>query len=151
MTAALLYYKTSEDGRPLRQEILSVSPWYVYELILTNAQMTIDEGLLTSQDSPFEGISFDVFVRTNRRKCCRNTKTCVYETSFDNRLGNEIPFLSFSWDGQKAVGLSIGRKERLDAINRLSGYPYLDMALSRLADELGKKAEAFQWRLEGDL
>jgi|SRR5580700_1006905 hypothetical protein len=150
MTSALLYYKTSDDGRPLRQEIFSVKPWCIYEIILTNAQMTIDEGLLTSEDSPFEAVSFDVFVQTNRRKCCRKTKACVYETSLDSRMGNEIPFLSFSWDGQNAIGLSIGRKERLDRINRLSGYPYLDIALSRLADELGITAEAFQWRLEGD-
>jgi hypothetical protein len=143
--ADLMYYLRANSGKPLRDELFSISPWFVAEGIAQNAiQATRDyfkKGQFPDQ------IKVDRFVSTVKRKMCSRTNIHVYEVFFDNMIAS-VTFLSIGCYNDDFVALAIGNRDRRSAIHHISNYPYLDQSLTRLETEFGLSGQNFEWILK---
>ena len=140
----LQYYRTkSNELQPFLKELEQIKIWAIAETILQNVILAVEE-LGDTQNAP-EQLQSDSLVNTRRRQHDAATNLSVYETYFWFTTG-QVPCVAFSWDGKTAIALWPGYRSKLEAINRLSGFPYLRDATSRLAEEKNTDQSSFTWQ-----
>jgi hypothetical protein len=144
MPIDLQYFASSDGGMPLLAELEGIFPWTFAELLVSNASLAL--GKLSSSSSIPEEIKGDTFLSTERRHSCLRNNVHVFETYLDTPASTQVYYLSFAWDGIKGVVLTVGNRSRLPRIHRMSNFPYLEVALQRVAREYSQPHK-FEWSL----